>query len=231
MTLPADNRSMSRRLHKPLWAVAALLCVNAVLLVAQPALGAAAGPGGLPLRPKLVRAEVILQDAGGVYDYRIDRGRIRTVSARHDRAPRARRHAGHHPGCADCRDPDQEPPRAITALRRGMTATTVRLGDAPAHRSRRSGEPARLARVDRSPRAGVGSTRPRRRGRATASGSSSAATSARRLPRPVGVARARTRSPSSPATVRIVVLDIGLPGIDGFDVCRRDPRPARPSRS
>jgi hypothetical protein len=66
---------------KALWAVAALLAVNAVLLVAQPA-------GALPwslanhfFGPNMVRAEVILLEGGTVHDYRLDRGVIRQRAA------------------------------------------------------------------------------------------------------------------------------------------------------
>jgi hypothetical protein len=131
--LPAENRTMSRRLAKPLWAVAALLVVNVVLLVAAPAAALTQGLEDFLFGPKLVRAEVILQDAGGVYDYRIDRGRIRNVDA----------------GAITLLERDGTvvtipvSPTAeilfkgrrvpVIRLRRGLVATTVRLGDAPAH--------------------------------------------------------------------------------------------------
>ena len=131
--MPADNRTMSRRLSKPLWAVAGLLLVNVVLLLAAPASALPQGLEDFLFGPKLVRAEVILQDAGGVYDYRIDRGRIRQVGG----------------GTLTLLERDgtvvtiQLSPTAeillkgrripVTALRRGLLATTVRLGDAPAH--------------------------------------------------------------------------------------------------
>ncbi len=133
MTLQADNRSVNRRLRKPLWAVAALLLVNAVLLVAQPALALPQGLEDFLFGPKLVRAEVILQDAAGVYDYRVDRGRIRERHRRRSLAPRAGRHRGDDSGGADGRGQLQRAAVSLTALRRGMTTTTVRLGDAPAH--------------------------------------------------------------------------------------------------
>ncbi len=133
MTLPADNRSMSRRLHKPLWAVAALLCVNAVLLVAQPALALPQGLEDFLFGPKLVRAEVILQDAGGVYDYRIDRGRIRTVGADSIALLERDGTVVTIPVAPTAEILFKNRRVSITALRRGMTATTVRLGDAPAH--------------------------------------------------------------------------------------------------
>ncbi len=44
----------------------------------------AAGPGSLGaffFGPKLVRAEVIMQDGGVTHDYRVDRGKVRAVAA------------------------------------------------------------------------------------------------------------------------------------------------------
>ncbi len=131
--LETDNRSVSRKLRKPLWAVAALLLVNAVLLVAQPALALPQGLEDFLFGPKLVRAQVILQDAGGVYDYRVDRGRIRNVTP--DALALLERDGTvvtiPVAPTAEILFKGRRVP--ITSLRRGMTATTVRLGDAPAH--------------------------------------------------------------------------------------------------
>ena len=55
-----------KRRSKALWAVAALLAVNAVLVGAQlRARAARAGLGAYFFGPKLVRAEVLLKDAAG----------------------------------------------------------------------------------------------------------------------------------------------------------------------
>ena len=114
----------------------ALLAVNAVLLAAQPGFAlSTALPGSLGnylFGPKLVRAEVLVKDGGVLHDYRIDRGVIR------DKAP----------GSLTLRERDASvvtiaiAPNAsisirgravsFSALRRGMTATVVRDGDAPA---------------------------------------------------------------------------------------------------
>ena len=121
----------------------ALLAVNAVLLAAQPGL---ALPGALPgslgsyfFGPKLVRAEVLVKDGGVLHDYRIDRGVIRAKS----------------PGSLTLRERDATvvtiaiaPTASISIrgrlatfseLRRGMVATVVRDGDAPAAEVRASG--------------------------------------------------------------------------------------------
>jgi hypothetical protein len=133
MMLDADNRAMSRRLRKPLWAIAALLLVNAVLLLAQPAMALTRGIEDFFFGPKLVRAEVILQDAGGVYDYRIDRGRIRNVT--NDSVTLLERDGtlvtiSVSPS-ADILFRGRRV--TLTQLRRNMIATTIRLGDAAAH--------------------------------------------------------------------------------------------------
>jgi hypothetical protein len=127
---------MASRRSKALWAVAALLAVNAVLLAAQPGFALSRSlPGSLGsylLGPKLVRAEVLVKDGGVLHDYRIDRGVIR------DKAP----------GSLTLRERDATvvtiaiAPNALisirgravsfSALRRGMIATVVRDGDAPA---------------------------------------------------------------------------------------------------
>jgi hypothetical protein len=83
--------------------------------------------------PKLVRAEVILQDAGGVYDYRIDRGRIRNVT--NDSLTLLERDGTL---VTISVSPSAEilfrgRRVTLTQLRRNMIATTVRLGDAAAH--------------------------------------------------------------------------------------------------
>jgi hypothetical protein len=125
-----------RRRSKALWMVAALLAVNAILLAAQPGL---ALPGALPnslgdyfFGPKLVRADVLVKDGGALHLYRVDRGFIRSKAN----------------GSLVLRERDGSlvtiavaPNAAITvngqpapysALRRGMAATVIRDGDAPA---------------------------------------------------------------------------------------------------
>src|SRR6187455_2610914 len=69
-----------KRRSKALWAVAALLLVNAVLLAAQPGLALPGSLGTYFFGPKLVRAEVLVKDGGVLHDYRVDRGAIRAKS-------------------------------------------------------------------------------------------------------------------------------------------------------
>jgi hypothetical protein len=124
---------MSRRLHKPLWAIAALLLANLVLLLAQPAAALTRGLEDFFFGPKLVRAEVILQDGGGVYDYRVDRGRLRNVSG--DTLSLLERDGTlvTIPVSPTAEIFVRGQRVRIAALRRNMLVTTVRLADAPAH--------------------------------------------------------------------------------------------------
>jgi hypothetical protein len=133
---------MTKR-SKALWAVVALLALNAVLLAAQPALslpGSRPGPlGNYFFGPKLVRAEVLVSDGGVLHDYRVDRGVIRLKA----------------PGSLTLRERDgtlapiavspaaaifvNGRPTTFQALRRGMIATVIRDGDAPAIEVRATG--------------------------------------------------------------------------------------------
>ena len=128
-----------RRRSKALWAVAALLALNAVLLVAQPGLALPGSLGDYFFGPRLVRAEVLVNDGGVLHDYRVDRGIIRAKA----------------PGSLTLREQDSSlqtiaiaPNAAIrlrgvpvpfSALRRGMVATVIRDGDAPAIEVRATG--------------------------------------------------------------------------------------------
>ena len=121
---------------KALWAVAALLVVNAVLLAAQPGFAhTAALPGSLAnyfFGPKLIRAEVLVQDGGALHAYRIDRGVIRskadgTLTVRERDATIVA-----IPVSPSASISVQGRPAPFSALRRGMSVTVIREGDAPA---------------------------------------------------------------------------------------------------
>ena len=125
-----------RTRRKGLWIVAALLAVNATLLVAQPGLALPGSLGSYFFGPKLVRAEVLVKDGGALHDYRVDRGTIRNK-------------AGGTLTLLE-RDGSLVPiavaptasitlngrPIAYSDLRRGMVATVIRDGDAPANEVR-----------------------------------------------------------------------------------------------
>jgi hypothetical protein len=121
---------------KALWAVAALLAVNAVLLAAQPGFAqTGALPGSLAnyfFGPKLIRAEVLVKDGGALRGFRVDRGVIRskadgTLTLRERDAtlvaipvsPTASITVGGRPA-------------SYAALRRNMSVIVIREGDAPA---------------------------------------------------------------------------------------------------
>jgi len=62
-----------------LLAFATLLALNAVLLLVQSGLALPGGLNAYLLGPKMVKAEIVVKDVGGLHDYRIDQGKIRAV--------------------------------------------------------------------------------------------------------------------------------------------------------
>ena len=141
MTIRGHNARMTRRRSKALWAVAALLLVNAVLLAAQPGLAVPGSLGAYFFGPKLVRAEVVLREGNTIHDYRIDRGVIRAKT---------------RDGVLQLRERDGSivsitvspaasitlggRPTSFSALRRNMIVTVIRDGDAPATEVRAGGK-------------------------------------------------------------------------------------------
>src|SRR5918998_739250 len=79
LTMRDHTTGMPKR-TKAMWALVALLLVNAVLLVTQPALALPRSLGNFFFGPNLIRAEVLLKEGNGVRLYRIDRGTIRDKS-------------------------------------------------------------------------------------------------------------------------------------------------------
>ena len=126
----------SKRPARALWAVAALLVVNAVLLAAQPGF---ASPAALPrslanyfFGAKMIRAEVLVKDAGVLRGYRIDRGVIR---AKADGSLTLRERDATIVTIAVSPSASisaRGRPSSFSALRRGMFVTVIREGDAPA---------------------------------------------------------------------------------------------------
>lgn len=115
-----------------LWAVAALLALNVALVAAQPGYSVPRSLWGYFFGPKLVRAEVVLKEGAALRDFRIDRGRVRAVAPGSVTVVELDRTVVSIPvaGNADVRLNGRRV--ALTALRRGMTATTIREGDGPA---------------------------------------------------------------------------------------------------
>jgi hypothetical protein len=121
-----------RRSTRAIWALTALLAVNAVLLVAQPGFAAPWSLADFFFGNRMVRAEVVLMDGTGVHEYRLDRGRIRAVSGasltvleRDGTAVVVPIAAG-----ADIQLGGRNVP--LAALRRGMSVLTAREGAGPA---------------------------------------------------------------------------------------------------
>ena len=131
MTIRVDNARMPKR-RMTVWALAALLALNAVLFVAQPGLALPGSLGSYFFGPKLVRAEVLVKDGGVLHDYRIDRGVIRVKS---DGTLGVLERDGSlvtipiAPGASITIGGS---PATFSALRRGMVATVIRDGDNPA---------------------------------------------------------------------------------------------------
>lgn len=117
---------------KALWAVAALLAVNAVLLAAQPGYALPRSLAAYFFGPKLVRAEIIVKEGGALRDYRVDRGHIRAIRGRDVALLERDGTLVVVPVAADADVTINGRPVPLGALRKGMTATTVREGDAPA---------------------------------------------------------------------------------------------------
>ena len=132
MTKVGNNARMTPRRSKALWAVAALLLVNVVLIAAQTGLALPNPLGSYLFGPKLVRADVLIKDGGALHLYRVDRGFIRSKAN----------------GSLVLRERDGSlvtiavapaatitvhgQPAPYSALRKGMSATVIRDGDAPA---------------------------------------------------------------------------------------------------
>ena len=122
---------MTRRTFAVL-VVAALLTLNATLLLVQPGLALPVSLAGYLLGPKMVKAEIVLKQGKTTYDYRIDQGKIRAVSSTSvtlwertgevvtiSVSPGARVTLGGKTVL-------------LTALKKGMRVWTVRNGSAPA---------------------------------------------------------------------------------------------------
>lgn len=112
----------------------AVLALNASLWLAQGAFGLPRALASYFLGPKMVRAEVVLKDATGIHDYRFDAGRIRAVTGasltlyeRTGETVTVQVAAGANVTLGGVQV-------SLSALRRGMRATTIREGSDPAQR-------------------------------------------------------------------------------------------------
>ncbi len=106
--------------------------LNAILLVAQPGLALPRSLQAYFYGPAMIRAEVIVKEDGVVHDYRLDRGRIRSISG--DTIVLRERDGLVVPVeiAADAEIRGRRAGVRGLGLRRGMLVETVRDGDAPA---------------------------------------------------------------------------------------------------
>jgi hypothetical protein len=120
---------------KPAVAVlAALLALNAVLFLVEPGLALPRSLANYFYGPGLVRAEVVVRDAEGIHDWRLDQGRIlRVLPARS--LLRLVEHDGRVVEvqvAPEARIELHGRPVVLGALRRGLRVLIVREGETPA---------------------------------------------------------------------------------------------------
>jgi hypothetical protein len=115
-------------------AVAALLAVNAILLLVQPGFALPRSLANYFYGGGMIRAEVLVRDAEGVHDWRLDQGRILRVAP-----ARSMLRIVEHDGrvvefqvALDARIELHGRPVPLAALRRGMRVLVVRDGEGPA---------------------------------------------------------------------------------------------------
>ena len=121
-----------RRINRALAVVAALLALNAVLLVAQPGLALPRNLASYLLGPNMVRAEVVLKEGNVLHDYRLDRGRIRSVSGASLMLAEADGTVVTIPVAPNAEVSLNGARVPLSALRRRMTALVIRNGEGPA---------------------------------------------------------------------------------------------------
>jgi hypothetical protein len=129
-----DNARVKNRLTTAVWAAAALLALNAVLLVAEPGIALPRSLADYFFGPAMIRAEVAIQDATGTHDYRLDQGRLLTVAPARG-IVRLRERDGRVVAvqvAPTARIELHGQPVPLTALRRGVRVLVVRDGEQPA---------------------------------------------------------------------------------------------------
>jgi hypothetical protein len=124
-------KSMTRR-TLALLAVAALLAVNATLLLVQPGLALPGSLAAYLLGPKMVKAEVVIKEGKTTYDYRIDQGKLRAVSSTSVTLYERTGELVVVPVSPGARVTLGGKTVLLTTLKKGMRIQTVRNGSAPA---------------------------------------------------------------------------------------------------
>jgi hypothetical protein len=125
---------MRRRWLIALGGVAALLAVNAVLLLAGSGLALPSSLANYLLGPKMVRAEVVLIEGGALHDYRLDQGRVRGVGPSSISLHERDGTNVNIPVALAAQVRINGKPATLAAVKRGMFAVTMRNGSAPADR-------------------------------------------------------------------------------------------------
>jgi hypothetical protein len=124
-------KSMTRRTFA-LLVVAALLAVNATLLLVQPGLALPGSLAAYLLGPKMVKAEVVIKEGKTTYDYRIDQGKLRAVSSTSVTLYERTGELVVVPVSPGARVTLGGKTVLLTTLKKGMRVQTVRNGSAPA---------------------------------------------------------------------------------------------------
>ena len=114
------------------WTVAALLALNAALLAEGAGVALPGSLGAYFFGPKLVRAEVLVKDGGVLHDYRVDRGVVRAKPSGSLTLLESDGSLVTIPVAPTAAITIGGQPAAFSSLRRGMVATVIRDGDAPA---------------------------------------------------------------------------------------------------
>jgi hypothetical protein len=112
--------------------LAALLALNAALLLVQSGLALPKSLAAYLLGPKMVKAEIIVKDGGTTYDYRLDQGKIRAVGPSSITLYERTGEVVTVPVSAGARITLGGRTVSLAALRRGMRAQTLRNGGSPA---------------------------------------------------------------------------------------------------
>lgn len=114
--------------------LAALLAVNAVLFVVQPGLALPRSLANYFYGNGMIRAEVVVRDAEGVHDWRLDQGRILRVAPARSllRLVEPDGRVVEVQVAPDARIELHGRPVLLAALRRGLRVFVVREGEGPA---------------------------------------------------------------------------------------------------
>jgi hypothetical protein len=126
---------MKPKLRRTALVLTVLAALNAALWLAASGFALdAASIGSYLFGPKMVRAEIVLKDATGVHDYRVDRGRVTGAGAGSITLEERDGTTVTIPVASGARVTLNGAPVPLAGLvrRRAVTATTVRDGDVPA---------------------------------------------------------------------------------------------------